>query len=43
VFYQDNSMERGWRHEEDALHEVRALESRGEGKFSVVKQSELPA
>ncbi len=43
VFYQDNVMERGWRHEEDALHEARALESRGEGKFSVVRQSELPA
>lgn len=43
VFYQDNGMERGWRYEEDALHEARALESRGEGRFSVVKQSELPA
>lgn len=43
VFYQDNMMERGWRYEEDALHEARALESRGEGRFSVVKQSELPA
>ncbi|MBK9126371.1 MAG: hypothetical protein IPM13_01020 [Phycisphaerales bacterium] len=43
VFYQDNAMERGWRYEEDALHEARALESRGEGRFSVVKQSELPA
>lgn len=43
VFYQDNPMERGWRYEEDALHEARALESRGEGRFSVVKQSELPA
>lgn len=42
VFYQDNSMERGWRYEEDALHEARALESRGEGQFSVVRQSELP-
>jgi len=43
VFYEDNAMERGWRHEEDAHHEARALESRGEGKFSVVRQSELPA
>lgn len=43
VFYQDNAMERGWRYEEDALHEARALESRGEGRFSVVRQSELPA
>lgn len=43
VFYQDNAMERGWRYEEDALHEARALESRGEGQFSVAKQSELPA
>lgn len=43
VFYQDNAMERGWRYEEDARHEARALESRGEGRFSVVKQSELPA
>lgn len=43
VFYQDNAMECGWRYEEDALHEARALESRGEGRFTVVKQSELPA
>lgn len=43
VFYQDNAMVRGWRYEEDALHEARALESRGEGRFSVVRQSELPA
>lgn len=43
VFYQDNAVERGWRYEEDAMHEARALESRGEGRFSVVKQSELPA
>ncbi len=43
VFYNDNAMERGWRYEEDALQEVRALESRGEGRFSVVRQSELPA
>jgi hypothetical protein len=42
VFYQDNAMERGWRYEEDALREARALESRGEGKFSVVRQNELP-
>jgi hypothetical protein len=43
VFYRDNAMERGWRHEEDTLHEARALESRGEGRFSVVRQSELAA
>jgi hypothetical protein len=43
VFYQNNAMERGWQYEQDALHEARALESRGEGRFSVVKQSELPA
>lgn len=42
VLYQDNAMKRGWRYEEDALHEARALESRGEGRFSVVLQSELP-
>lgn len=43
VFYHDSAMERGWRYEEDALQEARALESRGEGRFSVVRQSELPA
>lgn len=43
VFYLDNAMERGWRYQEDAEHEARALESRGEGRFSVVRQSELPA
>ena len=43
VYYLDDKMERGWRYEEDALHEARAWESRGEGKFSVVRQSELPA
>jgi len=43
VYYLDNKMERGWRYEEDAIHEARAWESRGEGRFSVVKQSELPA
>lgn len=43
VFYFDNAMERGWRHQEDAEHEARSLESRGEGRFSVVRQSELPA
>jgi hypothetical protein len=42
VFYQDNVMERGWRYEEDALHEARALASRGEGRFSVVRKSEIP-
>ena len=43
VYYLDDQVERGWRYEEDALHEARAWESRGEGRFSVVKQSELPA
>lgn len=43
VYYLNDKMERGWRYEEDALHEARAWESRGEGRFSVVKQSELPA
>lgn len=43
VYYRDDKMERGWRHEVDAMHEARAWESRGEGKFSVVRQSELPA
>lgn len=43
VFYSDNAMERGWRYEEDAQREARALESRGEGHFSVVRQSDLPA
>jgi len=43
VFYLDNAMERGWRYQEDAEHEASALESRGEGRFSVVRQSELPA
>jgi len=42
VFYHHNAMERGWRYEEDALHEARALESRGEGRFSVVRRSEVP-
>jgi hypothetical protein len=43
VFYRSNALERGWRYEEDAEHEARGLESRGEGSFSVVKQSDLPA
>ena len=43
VFYQDNVMERGWRYQEDAEHEALALQSRGEGKFSVVRKNELPA
>lgn len=43
VFFCDNSMERGWRYQEDAEREARALESRGEGHFSVVRKSELPA
>lgn len=43
VFYSDNAMERGWRYQEDAEREARGLESRGEGHFSVVRQSDLPA
>lgn len=43
IYYLDDKMERGWRHEEDAMREARAWESRGEGKFSVIRQSELPA
>lgn len=43
VYYLDDKMERGWRYGEDAEREARAWESRGEGKFSVVKHSELPA
>jgi hypothetical protein len=43
VYFLDNAMERGWRYQEDADHEARALESRGEGKFSVVLKSDLPA
>ncbi|GMV25569.1 MAG: hypothetical protein AMXMBFR58_16000 [Phycisphaerae bacterium] len=43
VYYRDDKMERGWRYEEDALHEARAWESRGEGRFSVVRQSDVPA
>jgi hypothetical protein len=43
VFYQNSAMERGWRYEEDAIHEARAFESRGEGRYSVIRQTELPA
>lgn len=43
VFYCDDAMERGWRHQEDAEREARGLESRGEGHFSVVRQGDLPA
>lgn len=43
VYYRDNALERGWRYEDDARHEALSLESRGEGRFSVVRQSELPA
>jgi hypothetical protein len=43
VYYLDDKMKRGWRYEEDALREARAWESRGEGRFSVVRESELPA
>lgn len=42
VFYCDNAMTRGWRSQEDAEHEAMALESRGEGRFSVIRQVELP-
>jgi hypothetical protein len=43
VFYENDALQRGWRYEQDAKHEARALESRGEGRFQVVHQSELPA
>jgi len=43
VYYLDDKMERGWRDEEDAMHEARAWESRGEGRFSVARQSDIPA
>lgn len=43
VFYCDDALERGWRHQEDAEREARVFESRGEGGFSVVRQSELSA
>lgn len=43
VFYQDNAMERGWQYEQEAFREARALESRGEGRFSVMRQSDLLA
>lgn len=43
VFYCDDAMERGWRYQEDAEREARGLESRGEGRFSVVRQGDLPA
>jgi hypothetical protein len=43
VFFLDNAMERGWKHEQDAQHEASALQSRGEGRFSVIRHSELPA
>ncbi|MCC6425865.1 MAG: hypothetical protein IT435_03485 [Phycisphaerales bacterium] len=43
VFYQDDAMERGWRYQEEAEREARGLESRGEGRFTVVRQNELPA
>jgi hypothetical protein len=43
VFFCNDALERGWRYEEDAEREARALGSRGEGRFSVVRQSELPA
>ena len=41
VLFNDNSMERGWRYREDAEHEARGLQSRGEGSFSVVLQHDI--
>lgn len=41
VYYLDDKMQRGWRHEEDALYQARGWESRGEARFTVIKQSEL--
>lgn len=43
VFFHDAAMERGWKHEEDAQQEARALESRGEGRVTVVRQRESTA
>lgn len=43
IYYLDDRAERGWRFEEDAHREARAWQSRGEGPFSVIRQSELPA
>lgn len=43
IFYSNDAMERGWRYQEDAERQARAWESRGEGSFSVVRQSSLTA
>lgn len=43
VFYQHDALERGWRYEEDARREAIALQSRGEGRFQVVRKSEVEA
>jgi hypothetical protein len=40
VFFQNNKLERGWRYEDDARREAMALQSRGEGKFQVVRKSD---
>src|SRR5688572_11878945 len=37
VMYENDEFELGWRHEEDARHEARGLESRGEGRWQVVR------
>ena len=41
VMYENNDLELGWRHEEDARHEAQGLESRGEGRWQVVRADEL--
>ncbi len=43
VFFENEALRLGWRYEEEARREARALESRGEGRYQVVQQSELPA
>lgn len=40
VLYKNAELQRGWLHEEDARQEAMALQSRGEGKFQVIRKSE---
>ncbi|MGH7130346.1 MAG: hypothetical protein ACREJO_00155 [Phycisphaerales bacterium] len=39
-FYRDNKLEVGWRSQEEAEHEAKGLQSRGEGKYAAVRQDE---
>lgn len=41
VFYNNDALERGWRHEEDAEREAKGLWSRGEGTYQVVRKSDV--